>query len=284
MTLAQVVIYDVYASRPAFGIPGRLFLVSTGTNAGNGYYDTGSAWELVIAPGGGSPLTTKGDLFGFSSANARVPIGSNGQVLTADSTQTLGLKWAAGGGGGGGGGLVLLETETASSSSALNFASRNASGQSGATFQSDYDEYQIEIVGLVTSTTATIGVQMSTDGGSSYDTGSNYGWQHGYLDGTSAGNQSTSPDTQMLLFFVSNAATANLGWMASLKLAMPLSTALYKQMWGDVISTGGVNTGVHSNYAWAAIWRSLSVANAFRLIPSAGNFASGSVRVYGLAQ
>jgi hypothetical protein len=47
--------------------------------------------------GGGtaSPLTTKGDLYGFSSANARIPVGSNTQVLTADSTQPLGVAWAA---------------------------------------------------------------------------------------------------------------------------------------------------------------------------------------------
>ncbi len=47
---------------------------------------------------GGSPLTTKGDVSGFSTVNARIPVGSNGQVLTSDSTQALGLKWAAGGG------------------------------------------------------------------------------------------------------------------------------------------------------------------------------------------
>lgn len=41
-----------------------------------------------------SPLTTKGDIIAYSTTNARVPIGTNGQVLTADSTQTLGLKWA----------------------------------------------------------------------------------------------------------------------------------------------------------------------------------------------
>lgn len=41
-----------------------------------------------------SPLTTKGDLFGFSTTNARIPVGTNGQVLTADSTQVLGVKWA----------------------------------------------------------------------------------------------------------------------------------------------------------------------------------------------
>lgn len=44
--------------------------------------------------GGTTPLTTKGDLFGFDTANARIPIGTNNQVLTADSAQALGLKWA----------------------------------------------------------------------------------------------------------------------------------------------------------------------------------------------
>ena len=42
-----------------------------------------------------TPLTTKGDLFGFDTADARIPIGTNGHVLTADSTQSLGLKWAS---------------------------------------------------------------------------------------------------------------------------------------------------------------------------------------------
>lgn len=42
-----------------------------------------------------SPLTTKGDVLAFSTVNARLPVGTNGQILTADSTQTLGVKWAA---------------------------------------------------------------------------------------------------------------------------------------------------------------------------------------------
>lgn len=42
-----------------------------------------------------SPLTTKGDLWGYGTGDARLPVGSNGQILTADSTQTLGVKWAA---------------------------------------------------------------------------------------------------------------------------------------------------------------------------------------------
>jgi hypothetical protein len=42
-----------------------------------------------------TPLTTKGDLFGFDTADARIPVGTNGHVLTADSAQGLGVKWAA---------------------------------------------------------------------------------------------------------------------------------------------------------------------------------------------
>jgi len=45
--------------------------------------------------GDASPLTTKGDLYGYDTDNNRIPIGTNGQVLTADSAQALGLKWAS---------------------------------------------------------------------------------------------------------------------------------------------------------------------------------------------
>lgn len=53
-----------------------------------------STLELPPASSGASPLTTKGDVYGFSTVDARIPVGSNGQVLTADSAQTLGLKWS----------------------------------------------------------------------------------------------------------------------------------------------------------------------------------------------
>lgn len=81
-----------------------LQLVGDSATPGNNMvYGTNGAgtksWYAAPA-GGSSPLTTKGDLYGFSTVNARLPVGSNGQVLTADSTQALGLSWAAASGGG----------------------------------------------------------------------------------------------------------------------------------------------------------------------------------------
>lgn len=42
-----------------------------------------------------SPLTTKGDVATFSTADARLAVGTNGQVLSADSGEATGLKWVA---------------------------------------------------------------------------------------------------------------------------------------------------------------------------------------------
>lgn len=57
-------------------------------------YYSGSAWVAIGGGGLSSPLTTKGDVWGYSTTNARIPVGTNGQVLTADSVEALGVKWA----------------------------------------------------------------------------------------------------------------------------------------------------------------------------------------------
>lgn len=48
-----------------------------------------------VTPTDQTPLTTKGDIFTFSTVDARLGVGANGTVLTADSAETTGLKWAA---------------------------------------------------------------------------------------------------------------------------------------------------------------------------------------------
>ena len=50
---------------------------------------------------GGSPLTTKGDLYTFTTVDARKAVGADGLCLKANSAEATGLEWAACSAGGG---------------------------------------------------------------------------------------------------------------------------------------------------------------------------------------
>jgi hypothetical protein len=69
-------------TRLAIGSTGQVLTVAAGV----------PSWAT---PTDQTPLTTKGDVFTFSTVDARLGVGANGTVLTADSAETTGLKWAA---------------------------------------------------------------------------------------------------------------------------------------------------------------------------------------------
>lgn len=88
------------------GTTGQVLAKATNT-------DMDFAWVAV------DPLTildAKGDLISATAADtpARLAVGTNGQVLTADSTAATGLKWASAASGGG---MTLLHTITLSTTS-----------------------------------------------------------------------------------------------------------------------------------------------------------------------
>ena len=56
--------------------------------------------------GAGVAVTTKGDVQTFSTTSDRLPVGTDGKVLTANSAASYGLSWETVSGGGGGGNLT----------------------------------------------------------------------------------------------------------------------------------------------------------------------------------
>jgi hypothetical protein len=89
-------------------------------------YYSGSAW--VAIGGGSSPLTTKGDLYTFDTADARLGVGANDTVLTADSSTATGLKWAAPAGGGGK--VLQVVTGTIGTTASITAGSPTSTGLS----------------------------------------------------------------------------------------------------------------------------------------------------------
>lgn len=86
-----------HASRPANGSGCVLYSCTTHNLV---YRDNGTTWSTFITLASGlseTLLDAKGDLIVASAADtaARLPVGTNGQVLTADSAEALGVKWAA---------------------------------------------------------------------------------------------------------------------------------------------------------------------------------------------
>jgi hypothetical protein len=107
-------------------------------------YYSGSAW--VTIGGSASPLTTKGDLYTYSTTDARLAVGTNGQILTADSAEATGLKWAAASSGA----LTLISRTTFS----------NVAGQAfDNVFTSTYKTY-MAIIENITAATATDDLQL----------------------------------------------------------------------------------------------------------------------------
>jgi hypothetical protein len=73
-------------------------LILPQNDAGILYFTSASAaiFYDYIQVGATSPLTTKGDLYTFGTSDTRLPVGTNGHTLVADSGEATGLKYVAG--------------------------------------------------------------------------------------------------------------------------------------------------------------------------------------------
>jgi hypothetical protein len=220
-------------------------------------YYSGAAWVAVDT--GTSPLTTKGDLFTFSTVNARLGVGANGTVLTADSAESTGLKWATPASSGG----ITLITST------------DMAGVADVTFSSIVGTYKNLYV-LVKNyyQAADAGMKIELNGNT---TSNNY--EYTITSGRSSGSLTTYSNTNFLQDLTTEGADAdNFMYLFFPDYTNTVARKQIQNSAGYLSDNGSVVTqfGTHQ-------FRSTAAITSIRIFSSsAGNFTAGTCQLYGV--
>ena len=118
----------------------------TAVTAGTGISGGGTSGAVTVTNSMATAIDAKGDLIGGTGADtfARLAVGANGTVLTADSAEATGLKWATPATTGVG--LTLINTTSFSGVSSVSLANNS--------FTSTYTNYKL-LINISTYTNAT---------------------------------------------------------------------------------------------------------------------------------
>jgi hypothetical protein len=223
-----------------------------------GYLDgvTSAIQTQVDAKTAKATLTTKGDVYAATAAStvARLAVGANNTVLTADSNYSTGLKWATPAAGG----MTLLSTTTLAGATTTITVSAtgyvNLFVQATGVSQSASDAFRLAINGDTTSTQSiqdlnyTAGLQ--TDG-----------YNSDYYKSHSSKSTETNNNYTYNIYNVT-------------------STNSYK----TILSIFGYQDGsTRLAMDWGGgVYRSNSAVTSLVFSPGSGTFSAGTVLVYGV--
>ena len=200
--------------------------VLTSDGSGNTSWESTSGFTGVT-----SPLTTKGDLYTYSTVNARLPVGEEGQVLSVNSGETTGLKWLTSTGGIASGENITKEINQSTHGFILN----NVIGWSGGTYNKAIADgtYDGEILGIVSEVIDTNNFKLTQAG---YITG---------LTGLTTNSTYFLSDSELGLLTTTEPTTGG-SISKSVLIAESTTTAWVLPYVGYVISTGATPPSFNS--------------------------------------
>jgi hypothetical protein len=228
----------------------------TGVTAGTGISGGGTSGAVTITNSMATAIDAKGDLIVGTGADTfdRLAVGgTNGHVLTVDSSTSTGLKWASAASG-----LTLVKTQTIGSA-VTSVTVTNA-------FSASYDNYLITVSDGVGSqdgnTTLTLG-----------NTTANYyqsGFYLSYTSSTVNGFNTNNGASWSATYYSTNAHSGHFN------LQNPY---LAKRTTISTVQIGTTSTGFAANYI--GFLDNATSYTDFTLTRSGGTMTGGVIRIYG---
>jgi len=206
-----------------------------------------------------STIDAKGDLLAGTADNTigRRSVGTNGQVLTADSAESTGMKWATPAASASG--LTLIKTQT--------IGTTVSSVTVTDAFSTTYDSYLIVINGGVASTLSNLGLQLGSTTTGYYAAGVVYNYSN--AGATAANNNNAASFTR--------AGSAN---SSSIAFYNALQDPFLSKNTKVQTSFGTTQSDSQAGFFYGFLDNSTSYT-AFTITPSTGTLTGGTIRVYG---
>jgi len=210
------------------------------------------------------PVTTKGDVFTFSTIPTRLGVGANNTVLTADSSTATGLKWAAAG-------SSPSYTSIASGSLPTGVGTLTISGISGK------NDLILVITGWSgTTATPSMYVKINNDATDYYTAGQYFATETSSPYAMLGRNWSYNARTD--LFCCSLDATGSTG---SLYLTISGCNAAGVKPFRVIGSAGTPVSANTETTNYGGYWDDTATVSSLVIYINAGNFDAGSYYLYG---